>query len=144
MSIIDIAIDAQFDLHTKSVQRLESLREIARMAEAGAARFGGNAHIYGDGGAFWPYSIQWQVTVADFRDAVPLIEFIEGWTPAGLECTETKDWPDLYIAQREFCFGPNFSICCPLRSDSVACRAVIKGYKEPEPIYEFECAEDVV
>lgn len=143
MSILEAAIDEQFDAHAKTVLRIQSLRETARMVAAGIARFGGRLKIVNvfQPPVGLPYA-QWIVAVSDFREAAPIIEFIEDWTPANLSCNETLDWPNqLVTPQREFKFGDGFRLCCELRDDSASCKAVMKGYKEPEPIYEFECAE---
>lgn len=136
-SKVEAEIVKAFDDHCRAVARLRALYECERLVVAGVGRFGGHYVVH----RFWLNEaprIVWYVPVKDFRAAAPMIEFIEGWTTAGLECKRTSDYGQL--SHRDFHFGP-LQLTCELAADSTNCRRVIKGYAAPEPIYEFECEE---
>jgi hypothetical protein len=139
MDLIEQAIDVAFDEHTKYVRQLQGLREQLALATAGAARFGGEVKVY----VFWRNEspkIVWSVPVSSFKEAEPLIEFIEDWRPPGfaLECKRTSEYGPL--GHRDYHFE-GLQLTCVLRDDSTACKRVITGYQAPEPIYEFRCDE---
>jgi hypothetical protein len=140
-NIIEQAIETQFDDHTRIVRQLQALREHYKCATAAVERFGGKVSIW----HFFkndPPRLDLDVRLRDFREAAPIIEFIEDWRPPGfkLECTGSHDLPD--FGARDFSFGRQFKLCCKLRDDgSATCKAIVVGYKEPEPIYEFDCGD---
>jgi hypothetical protein len=140
---IEAAIDTEFRDSDARVKRLQQLREVERMARAFAERFKPHVPRVRISVCVWEGAsgiyVEVSLGVRDFRDATPMIEFVEGWTPAALECTATKDWPQ--FRQRDFHFGADFRLSCSLDADAESCRAVVVGMKPPEPIYQFQCDE---
>lgn len=138
-SKVELELRKSFDEHAARVKFLQQLYEHERLVTAGIARFGGTYYV----NVFWldkAPEITWLLSVASFREAEPIIEFIEGWRLSGfaLECKRTNDYTNL--SHRDFLF-PGLRLTCELKSDSDACRRVIVGMTDPEPIYEFQCEE---
>ena len=138
-SKVEAELRKSFDEHAARVKFLQQLYEHERLVTAGIARFGGTYYV----NVFWldkAPEIVWMLPVASFREAEPIIEFIEGWRPSGfaLECERTSDYTNL--SHRDFLFS-GLRLTCELKSDSDACRRLIVGMTGPEPIYEFQCGE---
>ena len=130
-SWMDAAFAAEDARCKRAEARLKDIRALEAKINEGVARFGGDVYCadYGCG-----YRVYWKLLIDDFREAAPLIEYLEAF--AG-ECS-SRDWAE--YRQRDFTF-PLISLSCCLKSEAEACRVVVVGHKAPEPIFAFECAE---
>lgn len=133
-SKIETAIREHFQYFEKTIRTLQSLYEHERLVVAGIARFGGRYYVYAP-------RIIWVLDVSNFREAEPVIEFIENWRPKNftLECVKSQDHEN--FGHRDFDF-PGLRLTCALKDDSPTCRKEIVGYFDPQPIYKFVCEED--
>src|SRR5574337_166831 len=131
-SWMDAAFATEEGRRKRAAARLKDIRAQKAKINEGIARFGGDVYC-ADYGA--QYLVYWTLHVDDFREAAPLIEYLEAF--AG-ECS-SRDWAQ--FRQRDFTF-PLISLSCYLKSEAEACRVVVVGHKAPEPIFAFECAED--
>lgn len=133
-SKIEIAIREHFQYFEKTIRTLQSLYEHERLVVAGIARFGGHYYVYAP-------RIIWVLDVSNFREAEPVIEFIENWRLENfaLECFESQDYEA--FGNRNFDF-PGLRLTCSLKDDSPTCRKEIVGYSDPQPIYKFVCEEN--
>jgi hypothetical protein len=139
---IEHAINKAYDEHSRLIANLNRLREAEECVRAGVARFGGSTAVVCVPG--FGVFVEWKFDLDDFRESASLIQFIEDWTPLGLQCVRTSDWA--ILGQRDYQFAHSktadriINLSCSLKSGS-ACKRVIKGYSQPEPIYGFECPE---
>lgn len=139
MSLVERKIEELIDHHWATVAHLRTLYEAERCVSAGTARYGGKVSVFRafHDGLNVQFRVVWEVTLESFRDALPLLEFVEDWRPPMFQFAITRDYPTL--GQREF-KSRNLEIWCTLRDASEgACRAVVVGFREPEPIMEFVC-----
>lgn len=137
LNLIDATIERAFAEHRDRVLRVQRLREALRCAEAAAARFPGCAVSKWMG---YKGTVQIEVSVAGFREVLPILEFVESWRVVGEEPFVFKDSSDFpSIMQRDY-HSWGVSVSARLRADAEGCRRVVRRF-ETTPVYAFECEE---